>query len=292
MALSHRLHSPMDQRPDVDIERPPKRIVFLSVEGSETERQYFQFIEKYRHKLSIRSVIHVEVLSRWGSDTKSNPLHVYGLMQDYMEIRDKGILPVDIYERLSSIIKKDYPIEKIKEFMDSTLDQTENKRLQSDLKLAKIDYDYQKFLSSYKGEDGNDVFAIVIDRDKGSNSEDDIRQLYKICEENGLRCFISNPCFEFWLLLHICDVEQEMSEHQQDLLDNVKISNKHTYVSSELSKRAHHTKGISERKFIECYLNNVDTAIKRAKRLGTDANDLLNNLGSNLPILFEILREQ
>lgn len=290
MAISHRLHSPMDQRPDMGMEQPPKRIVFLSVEGSDTERQYFQYIHKYRSALSIQSVIHVEVLSRWSRDTKSDPQQVYNLIQDLLEIRETGILPTELYEQLA-VERNDLSLESVTGFIKGTLDSPEMKRIQNILRFAKIDYDYQKFLADYKGQDGNDIFAIVIDRDKGNHAEEDIKKLYRSCEEKGIRCYISNPCFEFWLLLHICDVEHELSTHYQELIENARISNRHTYVSYELSKRAHHAKSIGEKTFVEYYLHNVDTAIKRARDLGIDANELLNNLGSNLPVLFDVLRE-
>ena len=292
MAISHRLHSPMDQRPDEGIEQPLKRIVFLSVEGSKTEKQYFHYINKYRQQLSIDSVIHIEVLTRWSKDTNSDLRHVYELMQEYMEIRNKGILPTDLYEELSHEGISDLTLNKLTDFMYGTLDYKELNRMKDALRLAEIDYDYQKFLSTYKGEDGNDIFAIVIDRDSSSHTEDEIKKMYKLCKKHGWYCFITNPCFEFWLLLHVCDVKQEFCTHYQKLLDNPKISEKHTYVSLELSKRVHHAKSISEKKFIEYYLNSVDTAIERAQLFTTDERNLLYELGSNIPLLFSILRDK
>lgn len=292
MPISHRLHSPMDERPGAGIEQPPGRIVFLSAEGSSTEIDYFRLVEKHKQKLSINSVIHVEVLSCWSQDTKSDPQQVYELMREYMEIRENGILPSDIYKRLAYEANDDRLMEKINGYMNNTLDPGEKKRFQNILNLAKIDYDYQKFLSNFKGTDGNDVFAIMIDRDMGSHDEVKLRELYNICEKKGLRCFITNPCFEFWLLLHVCDVEREMSGDFQKLLQNEKISNKHTYVSSVLSKRTHHSKkNITDELFIKFYIDNVDTAIERARRFETDAYALLNHLGSNIPFLFDLLRE-
>lgn len=292
MAISHRLASPMDQRPDVGLEQPPKRIVFLSVEGSETEKQYFQYIEKYKHELSIQSVIHVEVLSRWSKDTKSDPQHVYDLMQEYLDIRNNGIQPTDIFSKIVAGKEDLFSMENITAFMNGTLNPTEMYLYQNELRCVNIDYEYQKFLSTYKGEDDNDIFAVVIDRDKGSHSEENIRQLYKVCKENGIHCFITNPCFEFWLLLHICNIEEELSDHYSDLLENAKVSNKHTYVSHELSCRVHHAKTIGENRFIQYYLHNLDIAIERARKLNIDEYALLNHLGSNLPTLFDILRQR
>lgn len=44
----------------------PKRVVFLSTEGTKTEVNYFNFIEKYREQLGIDAIVHVEVLKPCG----------------------------------------------------------------------------------------------------------------------------------------------------------------------------------------------------------------------------------
>ena len=62
-------------------------------------------------------------------------------------------------------------------------------------------------------------------------------------------------------------------------------------MSNEVSKKANHQKIISEKRFVEFYLDNIDNAIKRADDFCQDEESLLNSLGSNIPILFEILRE-
>lgn len=48
----------------------PKRVVFLSTEGTKTEVQYLHFIEQYRERLGINAIVHIEVLRRY--DTKSD----------------------------------------------------------------------------------------------------------------------------------------------------------------------------------------------------------------------------
>ena len=82
MAISHRLHSPMDVRPDEGANEKPKRIVFLSVEGNDTEKDYFTHVHKYREVLGIQSIVHVETLSRWSSDTQSTPEQVLDLLTE------------------------------------------------------------------------------------------------------------------------------------------------------------------------------------------------------------------
>ena len=102
MAISHRLHSSMYERPDEGADQKPKRIVFLSVEGNTTEKDYFRFVNKYRDQLSVQSVIHIEILSRWSSDTLSNPDQVLGLLHELKKLQDNGIHPVELCDVLGS----------------------------------------------------------------------------------------------------------------------------------------------------------------------------------------------
>ncbi len=291
MAVSRRLHTPMTIRPDDEINESPKRVAFLSVEGNCTERDYFKYIEKYKEQLGINSLVHVETLSKYSADTCSDPEEVYNLLNEYLSIRREGILPEDIFSILCNERDK-YSIESIRKFLNNELPEKDSNRMKSAIQLAGVDIDYQKFLCDYRGEDGTDVFAVIIDRDQGSHSEQSLRELIEKCSQNGCHCFISNPCFEFWLLLHLSDIKTEYSKQYSELLENKKISNKHTFVSYEVSKKASHTKRISEAKFKQFYLNNIDNAISRAQDFNQDDESLLSNLGTNLPGLFSILREK
>lgn len=291
MAISQRLHSPMDKRPDEDLQELPKRIVFLSVEGNNTEKHYFNYIQKYRNRLNIEAVVHIETLSRRSQDTCSDPESVYELLMDCLKLRSEGILPEDIYSKLDTD-SLDITIDDISKFLNDELPSDESHKISSAIRMANISLEYQNFLSNFCSKDNNDVFAIIIDRDCYSHTEDQLKALFENCKANNFHCFLTNPCFEFWLLLHICDIYDEYSGNFQDLLFNQKVSHRHTYISSELSQRAGHSKSISDSKFVDIYLPNVDLAIERAKKFDTDNLRLLNNLGSSIPKLFEILREK
>lgn len=135
-----------------------------------------------------------------------------------------------------------------------------------------------------------DYFAVVLDRDCGSHSKQLMQECLDECNQHNYGCFVTNPCFEFWLLLHLCDVKSEFSpEELESLYSNPTISKKHTKVSYEVSKRAHHTKTISSTKFKNLYYPNISQAIKNAESFSTDFPDLFDNLGSNLPKLLNIL---
>lgn len=291
MPISSRLSSPMFLRPDDGVNARPKRIVFLSVEGNNTEIDYFRLVDKYRERLGVNSLVRIEPLSRHNSDTRSAPEHVFALLEEYIHIRTDGIKPEEIKLALKPNGDQ-YSLEEITCYLNGTLPSSDAKRLDKALRTAKIDLDYQKFLRNYKGDENQDVFAVMVDRDQFSHTNEQLMDLLERCRINNYGFYISNPCFEFWLLLHLSDVKKEYANHMDEIRDNAKVSHKHTFVSCEVSKKAGHNKSIPERKFTENYLMNVDAAIERASDFPQDENTLLSQIGSNIPELFRILREE
>ena len=102
--------------------------------------------------------------------------------------------------------------------------------------------------------------------------------------------FISNPCFEFWLLLHVSDVANEYSECLNKILDNETDEKGNTFVSNLLFEKTGQRKAIQVKIFEQYYLPNIDLAIERAKTFG-NKDQLLDSVGTNIPELFEHLRQ-
>ena len=110
----------------------------------------------------------------------------------------------------------------------------------------------------------------------------------KHCKQNNYSCYIVNPCFEFWLLLHLSDVKKEYADKLKDISENKKVSDSHTFVSKEVSLKAHHGKsGIN---FKKNYLPNIDLAIERAKAFSSDEQELIDNIGCNIWKLIEAMK--
>ena len=111
---------------------------------------------------------------------------------------------------------------------------------------------------------------------------------YNKCQERGFRFCLTNPCFEFWLLLHLCDVGSKATERQKHFLQrNKKLSNNHTYVSFIVSSAAHHGKSISRGKFENVYFHNMKVACERAKSFATTFKDVVSSVGTTLPDFIE-----
>lgn len=148
------------------------------------------------------------------------------------------------------------------------------------------DLEYRRYLRKYNGK--YDEFCILIDRDTLSHSEVAMKECIQHCKRKKYNCYIANPCFEFWLLLHLSDVKVEYKERLDELLENKHISAKHTFVSKEVSDKAGHgKKGI---RFEKNYLPNVDSAVERARYFASEEVELVGNIGCNLWKLIEKMK--
>lgn len=70
--------------------------------------------------------------------------------------------------------------------------------------------------------------------------------------------------------------------------ENKKVSDSHTFVSKEVSNKAHHGKsGIN---FKKNYMPHVDDAISRAKKFTSDEVKLIEEIGCNIWKLLESMK--
>lgn len=288
MKNKFRLHSEIFDRETEEEKIDPEKIYFISVEGNVTEREYFNGVSLYRNQLGIHAKVDIEVLGRNANDTNSAPEHVIELLEEYLSLREEGheSLIKDIPEYLIN----EFGIEFIQRFLndDGQLSSTEKKRFIVELKKIGYDIQYRKYLLKY--DNAYDEFCILIDRDAESHSMQDMKECIEYCRDNNYKCYVSNPCFEFWLLLHHSDVKEEYACHMNEIKRNPKVSQRHSFVSKELASKVHHgKKGI---KFKDNYLPYIDLAIIPAKEFANDEMNLIENVGSNIWKLFEEMRKE
>lgn len=286
----------MFSRMDDEVNESPLRIVFLSVEGNKTERQYFEYIEKYRNKLGIKASVHIHPLQRAKRDNLSAPQDVLELLEEYLVIRKNDVLP----KRLRKVIPKEYSEEFINRYLKAELDMKDEKVKIFEAILEEAGYDvaYNDYLREFKGED--DVFGIVLDRDYKSHTVLQMKKIVQECMKKDYKIYITTPLFEFWLLLHLVDIKSLSKEQLECIKVNNGVSEKHTYTSKCVSDIAGHSKSISDKVFQKYYLPKIDYAIKQAKELCGDIDELIGSdqtdeskmgsIGTNLPELFELLR--
>jgi len=166
--------------------------------------------------LGIDAIVHIEILKRY--DTNSDPENVLELLEEYVQFRENKMFE----KAIDSLSLKNYSTEFIRSYLESpsSLSQKECNKFQAVLQEEHIDLLYLDFLSKYHGKD--DAFGIVIDRDCGSHSVEQMNSVVGKCREKNYLCYITNPCIEFWQLLHVSDVASEYSESLEDKQDKGK----------------------------------------------------------------------
>ena len=282
MVNKYRLSSKSYDRETPNEQITPRKIYFISVEGVATEVEYLQGLSDYRTELSINALVNIEVLRRKTKDGYSAPEQVIELLEEYLSLREAGN---DIFPDIPDEIKNNFSPDFIQLYIETPESISPKERNRFELALRKTGYDlaYRKYLSKYTSN--FDEFCILIDRDAGSHSSEDMNFILQYCKEKKYRCFITNPCFEFWLLLHFSDVYEEYSDQLDLIRENKKVSNAHTFVSNELSVKAHHgKKGIA---FKEKYLPHIEEAIIRASKFASDNEALITDIGCNIWILIK-----
>jgi hypothetical protein len=135
------------------------------------------------------------------------------------------------------------------------------------------------------GVESNELW-MVVDRDLQNVNITQLEEIIEKCANKGYNLALSNPTFEFWLLLHITSVENYDPEK---LLANSKpsVKSKKRYLETLLSEL---TGGYNKNKLnFKKIESGITDAITRAKQLPVDNKILMNNLGTSVCILVEKL---
>ena len=108
------------------------------------------------------------------------------------------------------------------------------------------------------------------------------------CNQKGYCFYVTNPCFEFWILLHYNEV---FNYNRNDLLENKKesVKAKKRFIEKQLSILMG---GYNKDKLnFEKLVGKVDTAITNEKQFCEDSVGLKTNLGSNVGLLLSEMME-
>ncbi len=145
----------------------------------------------------------------------------------------------------------------------------------------------QGFVDKYDFNKGHDSLWLVCDREKvihRKTGKKGLLEVILLCKEKGYSMALSNPLFEFWLLLHVVDIS---GYNTKTLFDNEKVSAQRRYIDKELSnildggyqKKA----GKFNREIVS--LENVKRAIEQEQQFENDLTKILDTLGGNVSSL-------
>lgn len=290
-----------------------KKRFFLVFEGASTEKIYFEALENARDDVQINPLIElVPIIRSYSEDGWSNPKKILDRIISNLEEEETGQLS---YESLLNRIMDYLYDEKIltaskvqahalwrileegcekvlKKCLNDNVDNlvedcnklTEYLNQESDIVNIVDDISDIIRASNITYDNRLDKICLIVDRDKESflalpqNNQYDY--VLRTCQKKGFGFYVSNPCFEFWLLLHF----EEVFELDRDkLLENPQVTAKRRYTEHELRKLL---PGYSKGKYMAKRLvKRVNIAVKNEMLFCEEQEKLKESLGTNVGLL-------
>ncbi|MEH6396262.1 RloB family protein [Pseudoalteromonas sp.] len=137
--------------------------------------------------------------------------------------------------------------------------------------------------NKYDFNEGSDILWLVIDRESVEARKRNIKKIIPECNRDGYSIALSNPLFEFWLLLHVTDITAYDSDV---LIQNkwVNASKNRRYIDKELSTILPNGFNKRKGKFNQDIVSfeNVKRALAQEKLFTTSYPEILDSLGSNI----------
>lgn len=289
-------------------ERMTLKKYYLIYEGSKTEVQYFAGIDQNKELLNINSLIEiVPILRSYNEEDWSNPQKILDKLIEYVSVKEGELLTVGAF--LDKVIdwlleeqiisekgiynNKNLKEECLKLFESETaiIEIAEASKIVSTFLTTELNIsDSVKQIEEYVKrqfvtyEEGYDKICLIADRDKQSFKEEQYDYVAKTCLEKGYNFYISNPCFEFWLLLHYDEI---LDMDRQKLLTNPKETPraKKRFLEKQLSLLMG---GYNKNNFMfNKILDKVDKAIENEKQFCEKVEDLKTDLGCNIGLLIK-----
>ena len=294
-----------------------KRKYFLVYEGSDTEFLYFEAVDSMRTAIGIDPLIElIPIIRSYSEEGWSNPRKILDRIIDNLKEDETGYISYEtllnrimdyLYEVkiiTTSKIQAKNIWEKLVEICEKNLHKSldEHQRINNILEdgyyiieelneylnLDNIIADIPNIIKSgvITYEENFDQICLIVDRDRDSFTSNQYNYVLKKCREKEIKFYITNPCFEFWLLLHFDEV---ITLDRDKLLNNPKVTSKRRYTEQELKKIfPEYSKA---RYPAERFVSDIDKAIKNAKQFCEDEEELENSIGTNLGCLIKEMRE-
>lgn len=134
-----------------------------------------------------------------------------------------------------------------------------------------------------------DTICLVVDRDRKSffstSKEDQYAYVLETCRKHSMNFYITNPCFEFWLLMHFDEVH---AIYKALMLENPKESSKYNYAQKQLKNvLPRYTKDTIR---FDTLCQHVDRAIENERSFCEDIVQLEHEIGSTVGLLIRDMK--
>ncbi len=284
---------------------------FLAFEGSVTEQRYFERLLRYLQRSTSTPILFEVVFTARNKNHRghSNPTHVLSLVQDLVSeeiiphmtsysdllesvyialdphlIRGKikskihqkaqqelSRLHVDIHDVIDSGIALQL-LKNLESFMEEYFSIASDPTFIEDLMNAYQEYD-ETFVPDL------DEVCLIVDRDVKSFTSTQYDAVLENCRKNKYQLYITNPCFEFFLILHKTDAKDYSEER---FLHDVDASNT-VFIEEILKKYVPEYK--KERFNPNLFIFDISNAIQNAEKYENNIDLLKHSLGTNVHLL-------
>lgn len=291
---------------------------FLVYEGSHTEVIYFEAIRFLREDIGINPLIElVPIIRSFSEEGWSNPKKILDRVIENVKENEENIISYEtLLNRImdylfeTKVIKTNRVlarsiwktmemvcVERLQKSLDDVVEDIGTvcsiliDKLNEEYTIINIVDDISEIIKNggLTYEEGFDQICLIVDRDKNSFVSTPENNQYKYvldkCKNMGFQFYVTNPCFEFWLLLHFDEV---FELDKEKLLENPRVSAKRRYAESELrriypgyNKTSYHAEELVKK---------IDVAIENEKRFSEDIEELESSVGSNIGKLIHKMR--
>lgn len=220
-----------------------KSKVIIASEGSCSEPKYFSGLNQ---SILTENKKIINLLRDYAIKTNSHPNFIVAMYKELLINNENKISIKEIKNKISNYNKdngNNINIDNINKMIDETYDEKQiipyeeieifllnilKEEVYLDFINNFIDY-FNAQNITYSPE--TDSINIVIDRDKDNFFDSQYDSVVKFCKENNVNLYVSNPTFEFWLMLHFKEVNKL---NKQTMFENAKVNSKKRYLEQQL----------------------------------------------------------
>ena len=194
----------------------PKFIIVT--EGDRTEQVYFGALRDARGIAGISGLIDIVLLQREPIDSGlSHPLVVLDLLDRYMDSVAAGRHSVELVLETACDAVSSLGVTRcdarMSEFREKVLGRCADLRGRENVdEIVRVCIDASRDVFGFVPEielpelvdyrPDTDRVCVLVDRDRDNRDEDVMDRFVTRCARSGYKPFVSNPCFEIWLMMH------------------------------------------------------------------------------------------
>ena len=276
--------------------RDYKSKYFIISEGSASEPLYF---EGLNNSVLTQNVTIINILRDYANLTNSHPSFIVKILKEFMlNVNSNAISVLELKNKIDNCIKENNYNLDIKDIYKKLLEIYKY----DDYKIKKDELN-SLFILLFKGEIYKDLAVnfpfyfetqdityskvrdklnMVIDRDKQNFKDYQYDEVVEFCLNYKVNLYVSNPTFEFFLMLHF----KEVLEEDRDIMFENKRVGRKRYLEKRLHDICNYKKSSLNFNVFEPY---IQDAIEREKLFAEDIMELKDKLGSNVGILIKEL---